>query len=155
MLSKYASLFLWIVLCLFAGFVGSQFEPGEWYLGLSKSNLTPPNIVFPIVWNILFVLMGVSAWRIWCNVPNELAFLALTLFILQLGLNVFWSYLFFGIHRPDLAMLEIIILWIFILLTTIVFIRIDKLAGILLLPYLLWVSFAIFLNYSIVTLNYY
>ncbi|QMU61008.1 MAG: tryptophan-rich sensory protein [Gammaproteobacteria bacterium] len=149
---KWLSLAFWIGLCLFVGFVGSFFTPGEWYLGMQKSSLTPPNIVFPIVWNILFILMGVAAWRIWGKREYGLS-IALLLFIVQLGLNILWSYLFFGIHRPDLALLEIIILWLAILSTVIIFFKTDKKAGVLMLPYLTWVSFAIYLNYSFVQMN--
>ena len=150
---KWLSLVLCIALCLFAGFIGSLFSPGEWYQSLEKSSLTPPNIVFPIVWNILFILMGIAVWRVWER-RSQGANYALLLFIIQLGLNMLWSYLFFGLQRPELALIEIIILWAAILATTIAFFKIEKIAGILLLPYLGWVSFAIYLNYSIYHLNY-
>ncbi len=149
---KWSSLIFWVALCLFAGFVGSLFSPGEWYQSLQKSSLTPPNIVFPIVWNILFILMGIAAWRIW-NVQSQVKNIALLLFIIQLGFNAFWSYLFFGLQRPGLALVEILILWGLILTTVLVFFRIDKIAGVLLVPYLAWVSFAIYLNYAIYQLN--
>ena len=138
--------------CLSAGYIGSQFSPGEWYQSLQKSPLTPPNIVFPIVWNILFILMGLSVWRIRLRRSHETIF-ALLLFIIQLGFNILWSYLFFGLQRPELALIEILILWALILTTVFIFYRIDKMAGVLLLPYLGWVSFAIYLNYSIYHLN--
>ena len=150
---KWLSLALWIALCLFAGFIGSLFGPGEWYQSLEKSSLTPPNFVFPIVWNILFILMGIAVWRVWER-RSQGANYALLLFIIQLGLNMLWSYLFFGLQRPGLALIEIMILWAAILATTIAFFKIEKLAGILLLPYLGWVSFAIYLNNSIYHLNY-
>ena len=149
---KWLGLITWIALCLVAGFIGSLFSPGEWYQSLEKSSLTPPNIVFPIVWNSLFILMGISAWRIWEKGSQGTRF-ALVLFIVQLSLNVMWSYLFFGLHRPDLALIEIVILWTAILLTAVAFFRIERTAGVLLLPYIIWVSFAIYLNYSIYYLN--
>ncbi len=149
---KWFGLILWVGLCLFVGFIGSFFTPGEWYQGMQKSSLTPPNIVFPIVWNILFILMGVAAWRVWEKREPGVS-LALFLFIVQLLLNVLWSYLFFGIHRPDLALIEIVVLWILILFTVIAFFKVDKVAGALMSPYLAWVSFAIYLNYSFVQLN--
>jgi len=152
MSAKWLSLILWLGLCLFAGFIGSFFTPGEWYLGMQKSTLTPPDIVFPIVWNTLFILMGIAAWRVWGKREQGVSF-ALFLFVVQLGLNILWSYLFFGIHRPDLALVEIIILLLAILFTVIAFFKADKVAGILMLPYLAWVSFAIYLNYSFVQLN--
>lgn len=119
---------------------------------MQKPSLTPPDVAFPIVWNILFVLMGVAAWRVWKKREKSASF-ALGLFITQLGLNIFWSYLFFGIHRPDLALIEISILWLVILSTLGSFFKIDKVAGILMFPYIVWVSFAIYLNYTFVQLN--
>ena len=97
--------------------------------------------------------MGIAVWRVWER-RSQGAHYALLLFIIQLGLNMLWSYLFFGLQRPELALIEIIILWAAILATTIAFFKIEKIAGILLLPYLGWVSFAIYLNYSIYHLNY-
>ncbi len=152
MKNSWFSLLIWVAICLSIGFVGAVFTPGEWYQELQKSPLTPPNYVFPIVWNILFVLMGVAAWRIWGKREQGI-FFALSLFFIQLLLNGVWSYLFFGIHRPDIALIEIIMLWAAILFTTIAFFKLDKIAGMLLLPYLAWVSFAIYLNYSFVQLN--
>ncbi len=149
---KWLSLIAWIALCLCAGFIGSLFSPGDWYQALEKSSLTPPNIVFPIVWNILFLLMGLAAWRIWER-HSQGKNLALLLFIIQLALNILWSFLFFGLQRPDIALIEIVVLWAAILATMIAFFKIDKLAGVLLLPYIGWVSFAIYLNYSIYNLN--
>ncbi|MDW3095366.1 MAG: TspO/MBR family protein [Gammaproteobacteria bacterium] len=146
------NLILWIVLCMLAGIIGSLFGPGEWYISLQKSSLTPPNIVFPIVWNILFVLMGIAAWRV-SQKQQKVTSLPIALFLIQLGFNILWSYLFFGVQRPDLALIDIIILWSLILFTTFLFYRIDKVAGALMIPYLGWVGFAIFLNYSIYNLN--
>jgi len=96
--------------------------------------------------------MGCAAWRVWEKREPGVS-LALFLFIVQLLLNALWSYLFFGIHRPDLALIEIVILWIVILFTVVAFFKEDKVAGILMFPYLTWVSFAIYLNYSFVQLN--
>jgi tryptophan-rich sensory protein len=137
---------------MLVGFIGSLFSPGEWYQSLQKPLLNPPNIVFPIVWNILFVLMGIAAWRIG-EKQRIFISLAIVLFIIQLCFNILWSYLFFGMQRPGLAAIEIILLWTLILVTTYIFYKIDKVAGILLIPYLGWVGFAIYLNYSIYYLN--
>lgn len=149
---KWLALIGWVALCLVAGFVGSIFNPGEWYVGMQKSSLTPPNYVFPIVWNILFILMGIAAWRVWGRRAKGTGF-ALALFLVHLIFNILWSYLFFGIQRPDLALIEIVMLWTVILLTIVAFLKVDKLAGMLMLPYIAWVSFAIYLNYSFVQLN--
>ena len=149
---KWLNLVFWIALCMLAGFIGSLFSPGEWYQSLQKSLLNPPDIVFPIVWNTLFVLMGIAAWRIG-EKQRKIVSLALALFVIQLCFNILWSYLFFGMHRPGLAAIEILFLWILILITTFIFYRIDKIAGILLIPYLGWVGFAVYLNLSIYYLN--
>lgn len=152
MSSKWLSLIIWIVICLIAGYVGSLFNPGDWYSGMQKSSLTPPNFVFPIVWNILFILMGIAAWRVWGKREKGAGF-AIALFLVHLIFNMFWSYLFFGIQRPDLALVEIVLLWGIILLVIVAFFKVDKLAGIIMLPYIAWVSFAIYLNYAFVNLN--
>ena len=137
---------------MLAGFMGSLFSPGEWYHSLQKPLFNPPNIIFPIVWNILFVLMGIAAWRIG-EKQRKIISLPLALFIIQLCFNALWSYLFFGLQNPGLALIDILILWVLILVTTVIFYMIDKIAGALLIPYLGWVGFAIYLNYSIYYLN--
>lgn len=149
---KWSGLVAWVALSLAAGYVGSLFSPGEWYQSLEKPDLTPPDIVFPIVWNLLYILMGVAAWCIWKS-QSVFRSMAILLFIIQLLLNVLWSYLFFGMQSPALALLEIAVLWIVLVTTLFVFYKIDKSAGFLLIPYIAWVSFAIYLNYSIFVLN--
>lgn len=149
---KWLKLVFWISLCMLAGFIGSLFSPGEWYQSLQKPALNPPNIVFPIVWNILFVLMGIAAWRIG-EKQRRIISVALVMFIMQLCFNALWSYLFFGMQRPGLAVIEMLFLWALILVTILIFYRIDKIAGFLLIPYLGWVGFALYLNYSIYFLN--
>jgi tryptophan-rich sensory protein len=136
-----------------AGFVGSIFIPGEWYEALNKPSWNPPNSVFGPVWTALYILMGVAAWLVWRKVGFIGAQFVLTLFIIQLVLNSLWSYLFFGIHRPELAFVDIIVLWVSIFGITIGFWRISILAGIFLLPYLIWVSFASVLNFQLWRLN--
>lgn len=146
-------LIIWILVTLAAGFVGSRFMPGEWYEALNKPSWNPPNSVFGPVWTALYILMGVAAWLVWRKVGFSGARFVLTLFIIQLVLNSLWSYLFFGIHRPELAFIDILVLWISILGITIGFWRISMLAGIILLPYLIWVSFASVLNFQLWRLN--
>ena len=126
----------------------------DWYSALRKSSLNPPDWVFGPVWTVLFLLMGISLYLVWDkglkekNVKRGLVF-----FGVQLSLNTLWSIIFFGLKSPTLAFIEIFILWIAILFTIIEFYRISKPAAYLLVPYFMWVSFAIFLNYSIVVLN--
>ncbi len=146
-------LILWIIASMAAGWIGSQFMPGEWYVSLVKPAWTPPNVVFAPVWTALYVLMGVAAWLVWRRSGFSGAMVPLVLFIVQLVLNALWSYLFFGAHQPMLAFFEIVILWIVILLTLVCFWRMSLLAGVLLLPYLCWVGFASALNFQIWRLN--
>jgi tryptophan-rich sensory protein len=144
---------LWLAVCMAAGAVGSRFLPGEWYAALVKPSWNPPSAVFAPVWTTLYVLMAVAAWSVWRRVGFAGARVALSLFVAQLVLNGLWSYLFFGIHRPDLAFAEIIVLWATILATTVGFWRISGSAGMLMVPYLLWVGFASALNWQLWRLN--
>ena len=153
MRSTVVGLILWVAASLTAGLIGSQFMPGEWYASLVKPAWTPPNAVFGPVWTVLYVLMGIAAWLVWLKAGFSGATAPLVLFIVQLGLNALWSYLFFGMHQPMLAFFEIVILWIMILLTLIYFWRVRPVAGALLLPYLRWVGFASALNFQLWRLN--
>jgi benzodiazapine receptor len=146
-----------IAVCQLAGVIGSVFTssaiPG-WYAALRKPSFTPPGWVFGPVWISLYLLMGVSAFMIWSKgLSDSRVRMALSLFLGQLLLNTLWSVLFFGLRSPLAGFIEILILWIAIALTMISFWRISSPSGILLLPYLLWVSFAAVLNYSILILN--
>ena len=146
-----------LIICQLAGFVGSLFTTPSiptWYASLAKPSFTPPNWVFSPVWISLFVLMGISLFLLWektLHFPGVKT--AIFWFAVQLGLNMLWSILFFGLKSPFLALIEIIVLWIAIFLTILKSLRVSKLAGVLLIPYLIWVSFAAGLNYSIWTLN--
>lgn len=153
MRERILGLAVWLAVTFAAAFVGSQFLPGEWYASLEKPAWTPPNGVFAPVWTVLYALMAVSAWMIWSRRGLRGAALPLGLFLLQLALNAIWSWLFFGLHRPDWALIEILLLWLAILATLIAFWRIRIAAGALLLPYLLWVSFATALNFELWRLN--
>jgi tryptophan-rich sensory protein len=126
-----------------------------WYPTLIKPVFNPPNWIFAPVWSLLYIMMGIAAGRIWNQIQQEEKQVkkAMTFFVIQLALNALWSYLFFGLHNPLLALVEIIILWLMIYETYTQFKPIDKLAANLLLPYLVWVSFATILNGSIWWLN--
>jgi tryptophan-rich sensory protein len=138
-----------------AGVIGAFFTRpaiNSWYGALAKPDFTPPSWVFGPVWTILFALMGVSLFLIWKSDPSvapKERRRGMALFFIQLVLNTLWSIIFFGMRNPGAAFVEIIFLWLAILATIIVFAKISKPAAILLLPYILWVSFAAFLNYSI------
>ena len=146
-----------IVVCQLAGVVGSLFTTPSipsWYAALQKPSFNPPNWIFAPVWTTLFVLMGIAAFIVWNKgLDKKGVKTALALFIIQLVLNMLWSYLFFTLHSPLYAFVEIIILWLAILLTMLKFFPISRAAGYLLLPYILWVSFAAVLNFTIFRLN--
>ncbi len=145
---------MWVVVALVAGALGGlAAAPGEWYASLSKPAWNPPSWVFGPVWITLYLMMGVAAGLAWAGRGTRSGRSGFTLFALQLVLNALWSWLFFHWHRPDLALADLVILWAAILGTIIAFHRIRPLAGRLLVPYLLWVSFAGVLNASIVTRN--
>jgi len=126
---------------------------GTWYQGLAKPSYNPPDWVFSPVWTILYALMAFAAWRVWHAVGWSAAAGALVLFIVQLGLNLAWSALFFGHRAIGAALVEIVVLWIAIAATMVVFFRHDRIAGWMIVPYLLWVSFALLLNLAIWRLN--
>jgi tryptophan-rich sensory protein len=142
-----------LVLCYGAASIGSRFTPGAWYAGLAKPSWTPPGVLFAPVWTVLYGLMAVAGWLVWKAGATARTRAALALFAAQLVLNTAWSWLFFGLERTDLALLCIVLLWAAILATTLGFRRVRPLAAALLLPYLLWVSFAAALNFEIWRLN--
>jgi tryptophan-rich sensory protein len=142
--------------CLLVGVSGSLVTATsvrEWYPHIQKPSWTPPSAVFGPVWTVLFLLMGVSAWLIWRESVGSSRLTALLIFVTQLVLNGTWSVLFFGLRSPGWAVLEIVLLWSSIVATMIAFVRISRLAAGLLLPYLLWVSYAAALNGAIWSLN--
>ena len=146
------------MICQGAGFIGSIFTSptvkSAWYINLNKPPFQPPNWLFGPVWVILFLLMGISLYLVWNTKSLDGKLLVpLGIFAVQLVLNILWSFLFFHLKNPMWAFIEIVILWFAILVTIIAFYRIVKMAGLLLTPYLLWVTFAAFLNYFLWTLN--
>ncbi len=149
------ALVLFVGLCFAAGYLGSIFTAksvGAWYGTLSKPSWTPPSAVFGPVWSALYLLMGIAAWLVWrTNGPGTA--LALSLFGVQLLLNVAWSALFFGLRSPAAGFAEICVLWLAIGATTVAFWRVAPLAAYLMLPYGAWVTFAAMLNYAIWRMN--
>jgi len=146
-----------ILFCQLVGFIGSMFTAPYikgWYAGLLKPSFNPPNWIFAPVWTALFFLMGISLYLILKkNLKDREVKKGLLVFLIQLILNVRWSFLFFYLQNPLSAFWNILLLWIAIALTIIQFYKIDKRAAYLLLPYLIWVTFASFLNFSIWQLN--
>lgn len=125
----------------------------NWYAQLAKPAWTPPSGVFGPVWTLLYLMMAVAAWLIWRQAGLVAARLPLGLFAVQLVLNSLWSILFFGLHSPGAAFVDIVLLWAAILATAVAFYRRSRWAGGLLVPYLLWVSFATALNFTIWRMN--
>jgi translocator protein len=146
-----------VIICQLAGAIGSIFTSSSlesWYLLLEKPAFNPPSWVFFPVWTTLYTLMGISLYLVWeKGLHQREVKLGIFLFGLQLGLNTLWSLLFFGLKSPYYAFLEILVLWLAILLTAIQFWKVSKTASVLLIPYILWVSFAALLNYQIWVLN--
>jgi len=143
----------WLTVTFIAAWIGSRYMPGAWYASLVKPSWNPPNAIFGPVWTVLYVFMGVAAWLVWRKVSFSGASAALILFIVQLALNALWSYLFFGQHRPGLAFIDIIALWAAILVVAALFWRVDRRAGGLMVPYVVWVTFASYLNFVLWRLN--
>jgi len=156
-LSDIWRLILSIGICQIAGFIGSIFTTPQiptWYASLKKPIFNPPNWIFGPVWITLFVLMGISLFLVWRQgTAASHVRTGLTLFAVQLALNVLWSVAFFGLKSPLGGLVIIVTLWIAILATIIQFYRVSEIASMLLIPYILWVSFAAILNFMLFRLN--
>jgi tryptophan-rich sensory protein len=150
-----AGLVGWLFLSFIAAAVGgaASVQAGPFYQQLVRPDWAPPPWIFGPVWTVLYALMGIAAWLAWRAGGFRAARTALVLFLLQLALNALWSWLFFGWHRGAFAFADILALWVLIVATLIAFWRIRPSAGALLIPYLLWVSFASVLNYAMWQLN--
>ncbi len=155
-MKKIYKLIISLLIPQLAGGIGSVFTVGsvkDWYLVLVKPALNPPAWVFGPVWTTLFLLMGYALYLVWTDESGKSRRLAYSAFGIQMILNTLWSVIFFGLHYPGGALLEMIFLWLGILGTIITFAKISRPAAWLLVPYILWVSFAGYLNYSIWILN--
>lgn len=147
------ALFAFLTVSYVAGSTGSFFRPGPWYEGLAKPRWRPPNWLFGPVWAVLYAMIAVAGWLVWREAGFAGAALPLTVFAVQLVLNAIWSYLFFGLRNLGLALAEMGTLWLSIVAMIVTFAPISGLAATLLVPYLLWVSFAWVLNLAIWRLN--
>lgn len=157
-MNKITRILVVVVTCLAVGYFSGMVTKSSietWYPTLIKPSFNPPNWIFAPVWSILYVMMGVAAGFVWSRIEFEKEVVkdALVLFAIQLALNFLWSYLFFCLKNPLLAGIEIVLLWLMIYETYTKFVKINKIAGYLFIPYLLWVSFATVLNGSIWWLN--
>lgn len=145
-----------IALPFLAGAIGSYFTAPSiptWYASLNKPTFNPPNWLFGPVWTLLYILMGISFYLIWNKQTKKDRPQAYKYYFAQLILNSIWSIVFFGIKRLDLALIVIVVLWFLILKTIIAFRQMNKTSSNLLIPYILWVSFATLLNFSLYILN--
>lgn len=146
-----------IAICQLTGIIGSVFTINSiptWYAHLNKPSFSPPNWIFGPVWTLLYLLMGISVYLIWSKgLKKKSIKSALKLFLVQLALNFIWTPIFFGLRSLEFGLIVIVAMWIYIFLTIKSFYLISKLAAYLLIPYLLWVSFATILNASLVLLN--
>lgn len=136
-----------------AGGAVTQTSVHDWYQTLAKPAFTPPDWLFAPVWTTLYVLMAVAAWRVWRKADGGLGSRPLAMFGLQLGLNLIWSFIFFGARSIGWALVEIVLLWIAVAVTTRSFRHADRIAGGLFVPYLLWVTYAMVLNASLAMMN--
>ena len=160
---RYIKLIIAIGISLLPGIIGSLFTApaiSGWYAGLIKPAINPPSWVFGPMWTTLYILMGIAAYLVWQSYAehNDTAEKrrrrnALVIFDVQLILNAVWSIIFFGLERPGAAFFEIVLLWCAIGATIYVFYPISRTAAYLLIPYIAWVSFAAYLNYSLWMLN--
>ena len=145
----------WLVVSFAASAVGAaaSIQARSFYSQLAQPAWAPPAWLFGPVWTVLYAMMAIAAWLVWRSGGFRANRIALSFFLVQLVLNAFWSWLFFAWQRGALAFTDIVLLWVFIVVTLVSFWRVRPLSGVLLIPYLLWVSFASVLNYSVWQLN--
>lgn len=151
-----AGLIGFVLICVVAAAVGGKATVASvraWYPTLRKPSWNPPARLFGPVWSVLYLMMAVAAWLVWRTRDVTDVRFEMGLFGVQLGLNVLWSILFFGLRRPGLALVDIVLLWVAIAATTVAFWPHDPTGALLLVPYFAWVSFAAVLNLSIYRLN--
>jgi len=155
-MNKWIRILIFIIICQLGGVIGSIFTTPQitgWYSNLQKPSFAPPNWLFGPVWTALFTLMGISLYWIWGMRLERNFRRAISFFGLQFVLNILWSFFFFGLQNPLFELIEIILLWIAIAITIFEFYRLSKKAGLILLPYIIWVSIATALNYYVLILN--
>lgn len=157
-MNKVLRILLVVMTCVVIGYLSGMVTRESittWYPTLVKPVFNPPNWIFAPVWTALYIMMGVAGGLVWNQIEAqpELVKKGFLFFIIQLGLNALWSYLFFGLHNPFLALIEVILLLLMIFETYVIFKKVDRIAGLLMVPYLAWVTFATILNASIWWLN--
>jgi translocator protein len=131
----------------------ASIDAAPFYAQLAKPSWAPPAGVFGPVWTLLYALMAIAAWQVWRQGGLRKQRRALTLYLIQLGMNALWSWLFFGWHLGRAAFVDVVLLWVAVAATLLAFWRASRVAAALLVPYLLWISFAAVLNYTVWQLN--
>ena len=147
------SLFVFIAACFAAAMTGAFFGPGKWYDALQKPSWTPPNWLFPVVWTVLYGMIAAAGWIVWTTAAPGSAALPIALWVAQLVFNAGWSPAFFGLKRPGAGMVVVSLLWLSVAGCIVTFWPISWVAGALMVPYLVWVSIAAALNWSVWKLN--
>ncbi len=154
---RIAGLVFWISICFFTAWIGAQaspgIAPGEWFESINKPTWNPPNWLFAPVWTTLYTMMGVAVWFVWKDYGFSGAKKAISFFLIQLALNGLWSQIFFGMQEIGWAFFEILVLLSAIIATTYLFFEKNSIAGWLMIPYIIWVSFASVLNGTIWWIN--
>lgn len=153
--ATWLGLVLWIAVSFLPSLSATFVDVGPWYESLNRPSWTPPSWVFGPVWSTLYLLMGIAAWRVWepDGFDDPVARRALVLYLVHLLFNAAWTILFFGLHWLTAAAVEIVVLWAMIVVLAVVFWRRDRLAGVMLVPYLLWVSYATTLSIGFAVMN--
>ena len=153
---RWTGLLLWMALCFTVAGIGGAWTGKEvtgWYRTLARPSFTPPDWLFGPVWTLLYALMAVAAWQVWISAASPLRTWGLGLFLVQLGVNLAWSWIFFRQHAIGVAFADVLALWVLIGATTLVFARTSPLAAWLMVPYWAWVTFATVLNAAFQRLN--
>jgi translocator protein len=156
-LSKWLSLIIFLFICLFIEIIGGLFvgtSVDSWYLELRKTSYNPPSWVFTPVWTILYIMIAISGWLVYCRPQSRKRKVALGVYAAQLLLNFLWTFFFFYLESPLLGMIDIIFLFGLVIWNVIVFWPLSRLASWLLIPYLLWTGYATLLNISLFALNW-
>lgn len=152
---KWLDLPVWVAIAFMPAVTAVFVDTGSWYDSLNRPAWTPPSWVFGPVWSVLYLLMGIAAWRVWARhgFRDRSTRVALALFLAHLILNAAWTWLFFGLHMLTAAAIEIVVLWAMILALVMLFWKHDRVAGALLIPYLLWVTYAVTLSIGFAIMN--
>lgn len=139
--------FTYLAACAAAAATGAMIKPDQWYATLNKPRWTPPSWVFPVVWTSLYILMALSATRVAGHAQST------ALWSVQIALNTLWTPIFFGLHRMRSALIVMGFLWLAVAATMVSFFTVDWVAGLMFVPYLIWVSIAALLNYTVLRMN--